>query len=72
MVGLITEADGGYYDSVIYPPLQLPDEKNSAKAVQAGCNQIRDLLLPILQKYPNQWYQFTPLNRSGKEKSSSS
>lgn len=61
LLGLITEAEGGYYDSIIYPPLPPSIEKDSKKAVQIGCNQIRDLLLPVLQKNPNQWYQFAAL-----------
>ncbi len=63
MVGLITESDHGYYDSVIYPPLKLGDPRDRKQSLQYACDQIRDLLLPILQKYPNQWFQFTPLQK---------
>ena len=63
LIGLITESDHGYYDSVIYPPIEIGDPRNRQASLQKACDQIRDRLLPVLQKYPNQWFQFTSLQK---------
>ena len=63
LIGAVTESLGGYYDSVIYPPLKLQTIKNRQAMLEQGCNQIRDILLPVLQKNPNQWFQFTDLKK---------
>ncbi|MES2309818.1 MAG: hypothetical protein V4507_13255, partial [Verrucomicrobiota bacterium] len=63
LIGTVTEAKGGYYDLIISPPLVLEKEKNREQTLRKGTEKIRDILLPILQRNPNQWFQFTNLTK---------
>jgi hypothetical protein len=63
LIGTVTESKGGFYDSVIFPPLILEKGKNRSETLRQGTAKIRDILLPILQRNPNQWFQFTDLRK---------
>jgi len=52
----------GYYRSQVFEPMMIESHGSRTETLQFYSQRIADILLPTLQEYPEQWYQFTPLN----------
>jgi lauroyl/myristoyl acyltransferase len=54
------QADGSYH-SQVFAPLEIRDRRSREETLRFYSQQIADIFLPVLRAYPEQWYQFVPL-----------
>jgi lauroyl/myristoyl acyltransferase len=54
----------GSYHARVFPPIFIQERESRAETLRIYSQQIADIFLPILRSYPEQWYQFVPLNRT--------
>ena len=58
---MVRRKDGSYHAQV-FAPMFTEMRESRAETLRFYSQQIADTFLPVLRKYPEQWYQFVPLS----------